>query len=192
LVRLFRRYKSHYEKQGKTERCIDDEIPFEIPDSWVWVRLGEICNIIMGQSPDGNSVSINSIGIEFHQGKSYFSDYIILDSQIKTSKPSKISPKDSILLCVRAPVGKVNITNREICIGRGLCCLKPFLNMPINFFFYSLLAYEKIFIKQATGTTFKAIQEKVISDQYFPLPPLSEQNRIIVNIDALLSLFDKI
>jgi type I restriction enzyme S subunit len=169
----------------------DEEIPFEIPKSWEWVRLGEIVTIIMGQSPDGNSVGTNVNGIEFHQGKSFFSDYIINTSEIKTSKPSKIVPQNCVLLCVRAPVGKVNITNREICIGRGLCGIIPLGSIPLNFLFYTLLSFENEFVKQSTGTTFKAIQGDVISNQLFPLPPFDEQRRIVERIEELLPLVDE-
>ena len=59
-----------YEKVGKNEPvCIADEVPFEIPDSWEWVRLGTVFNIEMGQSPAGNTVSSNKDGIEFHRNR---------------------------------------------------------------------------------------------------------------------------
>lgn len=65
-------------KKGKPLAEIsEDEIPFDIPESWKWTRLGNIFNLIMGQSPDGKSVSESPDGMEFHQGKVYFGeDYI--------------------------------------------------------------------------------------------------------------------
>jgi len=182
---IFRRGNSHYEKQSGVERCIDDEIPFDVPESWECVRLGDIFHIIMGQSPDGKSVSETDTGIEFHQGKVFFSDYIITRSNQSTSEPTKIAPANSVLLCVRAPVGKVNITDRELCIGRGLCAVQPLAEMTVNFAFRLLESYENIFVKQATGTTFIAITGEIVKNQLVPLPPLAEQHRIVERIDML-------
>ncbi|WP_207654527.1 restriction endonuclease subunit S, partial [Lacrimispora amygdalina] len=183
---------SHYEKLNGNERCIDDEIPFDIPDSWAWVRLGSVCNIIMGQSPDGRTVSEIRTGTEFHQGKVFFSDYIIRVSNQTTSEPSKIAPANSVLLCVRAPVGKVNITDRELCIGRGLCSIQSFANMPVDFVFRLLQTLENTFVKQAIGTTFIAITGETIKNQLIPLPPVAEQHRIVERIGKLLPYYTRL
>lgn len=175
-----------YEKVGKNEPvCIADEVPFEIPDSWEWVRLGTVFNIEMGQSPAGNTVSSNKDGIEFHQGKVHFGEIFLQESGQYTSDPKKYAEQNSVLLCVRAPVGKVNITRRKICIGRGLCAILPFADMPLMFLYYLLEAYENIFVKQATGTTFIAITAETVKNQLIPLPPLEEQKRIADKISEL-------
>ncbi|MDR2733009.1 MAG: restriction endonuclease subunit S [Spirochaetota bacterium] len=170
-----------------TVRDITDEIPFAIPESWEWARLGDVFNVIMGQSPDGKSVSESMHGIEFHQGKVFFGTSIIAKSNQTTAEPTKIAPAGSVLLCVRAPVGKVNMTDRELCIGRGLCAIQPLAGISVNFIFRLLEAYENIFIKQATGTTFIAVTGEVVKKQLFPLPPLAEQHRIVQRIEELLA-----
>ena len=181
-----------YEKVGKNEPvCIADQVPFEIPESWEWVRLGSIFSIEMGQSPAGNTVSENNIGIEFHQGKMFFGDKYINLSGKYTSSPTKYAPKNSVLLCVRAPVGKVNITNRKLCIGRGLCAIIPLAGMPLLFVYYLLAAYENIFVKQATGTTFVAITAETVKNQLIPLPPFAEQIRIAEQIEKLIPVINE-
>ena len=165
--------------------CIADEVPFEIPDSWEWVRLGNAYNIEMGQSPAGNTVSSNKNGVEFHQGKVNFGEMVLQESGQYTSEPKKFAEQNSVLLCVRAPVGKVNITNRKVCIGRGLCAISPFADMSIMFLYHLLEAYENVFVKQATGTTFIAITAETIKNQLIPLPPLEEQKRIADKIYEL-------
>lgn len=184
-------------KEGKIkkEKLLDDisedEIPFEIPDSWKWVRLGGAFYIEMGQSPDGNSVSETTNGIEFHQGKVYFGDRFLAVSPQKTSSPTKIAEPNTVLLCVRAPVGKVNITPRRICIGRGLCSVMPIAGIDVAFVYYLLATYENTFIHKATGTTFVAITGAVVKNQPIPLPPLAEQKRIVAKIEELLPLIDR-
>jgi type I restriction enzyme S subunit len=181
-----------YEKVGKNEPvCIADQVPFEIPESWEWVRLGSIFSIEMGQSPAGNTVSEKNIGIEFHQGKMFFGDKYINLSGKYTSSPTKYAPKNSVLLCVRAPVGKVNITNRKLCIGRGLCAIIPLAGMPLLFVYYLLAAYENIFVKQATGTTFVAITAETVKNQLIPLPPFAEQIRIAEQIEKLIPVINE-
>lgn len=165
----------------------EDEIPFDIPENWCWVRLGDVVDLIMGQSPEGNSVGRK--GMEFHQGKIAFGEKTIQSSNLFCFAPKKIAEPDSILLCVRAPVGKVNMTNREICIGRGLAALKPF-SSNMYYLFYLLLVFEDYYIKQSTGTTFKAISKEIIRHTVIPLPPLSEQKRIVQRLEELLPLCD--
>ena len=162
----------YYEKVGKEIHDISDEIPFDIPESWEWVRLGDLFHLIMGQSPKGDKVFEGGNGTEFHQGKICFGDKYLKPSNQTTSEPTKRAPANSVLLCVRAPVGKVNITDREICIGRGLCAVIPLGNMSVDFSFFWLATLEDSFIKQATGTTFIAITGEIVKNQLIPIPPL--------------------
>lgn len=145
----------------------------------------------MGQSPAGNTVSGNCSGTEFHQGKVFFGEKYIKASDQYTSSPTKFAPENSVLLCVRAPVGKVNITDRGLCIGRGLCAIIPLAGMPLLFAYYLLAAYENIFVKQATGTTFVAITAETVKNQLIPMPPLAEQQRIADLIERLIPYVDE-
>ncbi len=109
--------------------------------------------------------------------------------------PTKIIKERAVVLCVRAPVGKVNIVERTICIGRGLCAVIPYVSMPIEFIYLLLQSYEEIFNKKATGTTFKAISNTVVFNQLIPLPPLAEQERIVAEIEKyepLIIEYDKL
>lgn len=178
-------------KEKPLPEIVDDEIPFDIPDSWKWVRLGSVFSVIMGQSPDGNKVTENGNGLEFHQGKIYFSATVIKKSPQTTDSPTKIAPANSLLLCVRAPVGKVNITDRTLCIGRGLSAVVCHCDMSAMFAFYWLAPLENTFIKKATGTTFKAISANTINEQLVPLPPLAEQRRIVAKIEELTPYLDR-
>ncbi len=145
----------------------------------------------MGQSPAGNTVSENCNGTEFHQGKVFFGEKYIKASDQYTSSPTKFAPENSVLLCVRAPVGKVNITDRELCIGRGLCAVNPLAGMPLLFAYYLLATYENTFVKQATGTTFVAITAETLKKQLIPIPPLAEQQRIADLIERVVPYVDE-
>lgn len=180
-------------KQKPLKPISDDEIPFEIPDNWKFVRLGEAYTVIMGQAPQGDMVLPYSDGsMEFHQGKIFFTDEIIGKSNVCCNTASKIAPEHSVLLCVRAPIGIVNITDRTIGIGRGLAAIAPIASSNIKFLFYLMRSQKNSFVKQGTGSTFKAITADVVFNQIVPLPPLAEQQRIVEKLDKLLPLCDSL
>ena len=162
----------------------------KLPQGWAYCQLSNVLRITMGQSPKGDSLN-NKRGIEFHQGKICFSDKFLLKSKVYTDEPTKIAVPNSILLCVRAPVGVVNIAKNRICIGRGLCALTPFEGNA-DFYFYLLQTLQDSFESQSTGTTFKAISGEVIKNEKFALPPLAEQQRIVQKIEELFSSLDNI
>lgn len=132
--------------------------------------MGNVYKIIMGQSPDGKSVNTFN-GIEFHQGKIFFGKTYLQKSNQKTTIPTKVIDEKAVVLCVRAPVGKVNIVERKICVGRGLCAIIPMAFMLVNFIYFLLQTYEETFNKKATETTFKARSNDTIFNQLIPLPP---------------------
>lgn len=156
-------------------------------EEWEYKKLGEVCHITMGQSPDGKSINDNE-GVEFHQGKTCFGERTLGVSILFSNAPVKLAEAHSVLLCVRAPVGYPNITNRKICIGRGLCALYAKKDIDNTFLFYSLLGKQSHFEKNATGSTFKAISSKVISNTEIPLPPKFIQLAIVSELDKINEL----
>ena len=162
-----------------------------LPQGWVVCKIKDIFNITMGQSPTGES--INGVkGIEFHQGKIHFTESYLSQSGVYTDQPTKIAEVDSLLLCVRAPVGVLNITQRKICIGRGLCALKPKYEIDNLYWLFILTAYKDYFESNATGSTFKAISGDTIKNAVIKLPPLQEQKRILSSIISLYESLDAI
>lgn len=190
--RIYKKDSRWIEKIGDMEKDITNDIPFDIPDSWQWVRLGMLCNVIMGQSPDGTTISSESNGVEFHQGKLFFDSKYLKKSSIITSSPKKIAPINSILLCVRAPVGKINITPREISIGRGLCAIQNYDGYLLDFLYNTLLLNENILVSQATGSTFQSITVDTVINLLVPLPPLEQQYRITQKLEEILSACERI
>lgn len=157
------------------------------------VKLKDVCDIIMGQSPEGNTYN-NSNGIEFHQGKVAFGNMFLKPSGVFTTSPTKYAEPDSIVVSVRAPVGTANITKRKICIGRGLACVMPKQNADLMYIYYFLESPEirEYLEDNATGTTFKAISGKVLQELELTLPPLAEQRRIVAKIEELIHEIDKL
>lgn len=163
----------------------------KLPKGWCSCLFSDLFQITMGQSPDGCSIN-NKQGVEFHQGKISFGDKYLKESDVFTSSPTKMAESQSLLLCVRAPVGVINITQRDICIGRGLCSLKPNAAIILDFAYYVLATYQQIFESKSTGSTFKAISGSVIRNEILMLPPLNEQHRIVAKIEELFAQIDNI
>lgn len=170
----------------------EDEIPFDIPDNWRWVRLEDIAKIEMGSSPKGEFIHEGGKGIEFHQGKIYFGKTNLLHSNLRTEKVTKCANSGDILLCVRAPIGEVNFTDRYICIGRGLSAISGYAGVDQEYIYYCLKCLKKALVLKGTGSTFKAITSSVVREQPIPLPPLDEQRRIVKKLDELLPLCEEL
>ena len=196
LLDKIRKEKAKLVKEGKLKKkdleekpISKEEIPFEIPESWEWVRISDVTNVLMGQSPDGNDIyeakEVND-AYEFHQGKICFTEKYITPSGKWCKNPSRIANIDSLLICVRAPIGDVNITKRAIGIGRGLAAMEGFGGILTIFLFYWMIAHKRCLVEQGTGSTFKAITVEVLKKQLIPLPPLAEQHRIVAKIEELL------
>ena len=163
----------------------------KLPEGWCECSFDDIFNITMGQSPNGCSIN-HQQGVEFHQGKILFGDKYLKQSDMFTDAPTKLATPNSLLLCVRAPVGVVNITQREICIGRGLCSLKPNAAINLDYAYHALTTYQSDFESKSTGSTFKAISGSIIRNEVFALPPLQEQHRIVAKIEEIFAQLDAI
>ncbi len=158
-----------------------------LPPNWSWVKLGDVCEIVMGQSPPSATYNTQQIGLPFFQGKAEFTE-LYPEVRKWCSQPNKIAEPLDILVSVRAPVGSTNIANQKCCIGRGLSAIRyPKCN---KFIFYFFRLVEKDLDKLGTGTTFKAISSKTINEFPIPLPSLKEQKKIVAKIEELFSELD--
>lgn len=160
-----------------------------LPEGWVWVRLGEVADIIMGQSPPSSTYNNKKIGLPFYQGKFEFGE-MYPTPRVWCSKPKKIAENGDILLSVRAPVGPTNICNEKCCIGRGLAAVRYFSCNEHRFIFYFFRSIERQISRIGTGSTFSAISKSQIENLSFPLPPLPEQHRIVTKIEELFTKLD--
>ena len=150
---------------------------------WLSVKLSDIAVINMGQSPPGNSYNEDGKGIPLFQGKAEFGD--MHPTPVKwCSEPTKIAEPDDILMSVRAPVGPTNIADQLCCIGRGLCAIRGNKKLTVQKYLYFLFKHIEPFISsQGQGSTFQSINRSTLESINIPLPPLSEQRRIVEILD---------
>jgi len=159
----------------------------KIPKGWKWVKLGEVAEIKMGQSPESKYYNDKGIGLPFLQGNKTFG-YKYPEIDIFCSNPIKIAKKGEVLISVRAPVGDINIANQDICIGRGLASINSLFNQN-EFLFYCLKYSKNDLLASETGTVFGSINKDTLNNFPILLPPLPEQKAIA---EVLSSIDDKI
>jgi restriction endonuclease S subunit len=157
----------------------------KLPSGWEWKKLGEVCEVIAGQSPEGKYYNSEGRGLPFYQGKKEFTDKFLGDPTTWTTEVTKEARKDDILMSVRAPVGPVNIATQTICIGRGLAAIRVRKNINRNYLFNFLVMNESE-ITGNSGAVFASINKRQIEDIAVPLPPLAEQKRIVAILDNVL------
>ena len=153
-------------------------------------RLGDICSINMGQSPDSSTYNEERIGLPFFQGNADFGT-LHPSVRIWCSTPVKIAKQNDILISVRAPIGALNIADMECCIGRGLAALT--VNPAIceqKYVWYGLESKVEELISKGTGSTFKAISKSILLDTELPIPCLTEQVHIAAVLDKVSELID--
>lgn len=158
---------------------------FTLPAGWQWVRLGEVCEIIMGQSPPGDTYNKTSKGMPFFQGKADFGEYFP-QVQVWCTQPIKIAEEGDILISVRAPVGPVNMNNLKCCIGRGLTAIRCKDNVINWFIFWYLRSMEAELASLGSGSTFGAITRNDLVNFQIPLPPIEVQKRIASKLQELM------
>ena len=148
------------------------------------VQLGEVAEVVAGQSPPGESYNETGTGIPFYQGKTEFGEMFIGAPTTWTTEPQRFAESGDILISVRAPVGPVNLATQRMCIGRGLAAIKPAEGrLMASYAFYFLRSQEE-HIKGDAGAVFASINRGDIERIQIPLPPLEVQKEIVAEIEG--------
>lgn len=154
-------------------------------------ELSKVGKLIMGQSPDGKTYNDLGKGIPFLQGNAEFGK--IYPNYIKyTTAPNKIVPEQTILISVRAPVGDLNIADREYCIGRGLAGL-IINDESLRDYVFNFLKFARVVLeKKSTGSTFKAINKDVLSSLKLLIPSDSILAENSNRLNSILDINEKL
>ena len=149
---------------------------------WQQKKIGDLCEVIAGQSPEGKFYNLNGSGMPFYQGKKDFGERYIGEPTTWTTQTTKLALDGDVLMSVRAPVGPVNFANGAICIGRGLAAIRAGAGLNRDFLFYQLLHLQPD-IAGKEGAVFASINKSEIEELPIAFPPLAEQQRIVGILD---------
>jgi type I restriction enzyme S subunit len=178
--------KSHYENF------------FEVPDSWTWVKLGEIGDWQSGSTPSRSNKDYFNGNILWLKTGDLKDNYIYEIPEKITEKALietslKVNPIGSVLIAMYgATIGKVGILTQPATTNQACCACSNFKGISNLYLFYLLIAYRDYFIQLGEGGAQPNISKIKITSTYIPLPPLAEQHRIVYEIERLFELVDTV
>ena len=194
---IFRRDNSHYEKLDGVERCIDDELPFEIPESWEWVRLGTVFQHNTGKAL--NASNRDGEKLTYITTSNLYWDRFVLDN-LKTmpftdSEVDKCTVQQGdLLVCEGGDIGRAAIweSATPMRIQNHIHRLRAYVPVCTRFFYHLFYLYKGAGWIGGKGIAIQGLSSNAIHNLLFPLPPLHEQERIVSAIDTALSVVQKL
>ena len=186
-----------YEKVRKNEPvCIADEVPFEIPESWEWVRLGSIGDWGSGATPSRSIPEYYGGDIPWLKTGDLNDGYIECIpeniSRLALEKTSvRLNPTGSVLIAMYgATIGKVGILTFPATTNQACCACLP-IEIYNEYLFYFLMSQKVSFVKRGEGGAQPNISKEKIIATLMPLPPLAEQYRIVAKIKGVLPFVEQ-
>ena len=180
----------YYEQIGNSTVDITEELPFEIPVSWSWVRMGDIGEWGAGATPNRGVSEYYNGHIrwlktgELNNGIVYDTEEYITEKALKECSLRLNRPDDVLIAMYGATIGKLAIVGRELTTNQACCACTPFL-ISSWFLFYFLMASKVSFVKKSEGGTQPNISRVKLIQHLMPIPPLAEQKRIVEHINEL-------
>ena len=199
---IYRRDNSHYEKLDGMERCIDDEIPFEIPDSWSWCRIKDIFETSSGTTPSKSNSSYYDLPKYNWVRTTDLNNDVLTTCEIKISKKAfeecrlEVLPYDSVCIAMyggAGTIGKNALIRFETTINQSVCAIHPngFINMEYVQLYIKYLRPE--WMRYASGSRKDPnINQVIIKNMLIPIPPINEQIRIVISAQRVMYSCEKI
>ena len=185
----------YYERIDGNLLDINEEVPFDLPDSWVWARLSSVCNMYTGNSISEKDKStyftgvsgmqyIGTKDVRFDNSIDYMNGIAIPDMFLPNFK---IAQSGSVLMCIEGGSAgrKIAILNQDVCFGNKLCCFSPFVGIgKYTYYYLQSPSFFELFNLNKTGII-GGVSIAKVKEILIPLPPIKEQHRIVTQIERL-------
>jgi Restriction endonuclease S subunits len=193
--RIYRENGVWYEQIGTaTPKDISDEIPFEIPETWTWTRMGNIGSWGAGATPAKGNPAFYKDGEIPWLVTGELNNSVVTETKIKVSKLAlqKCSlrlcqPGDVLIAMYGATIGKLAIAGIELTTNQACCACTPHYEYN-KYLFYFLMASKPDLIKRGEGGAQPNISKEKLINYLMPLPPLAEQKRIVAKLEQLFKV----
>ena len=188
---------SYYEKIGNNITCIDDEIPFEIPEKWCWCRLGTIFNHNTGKALK----SSNTQGTELTYittSNVYWNTFVLDNLKTMFFNDNEIEKytavKGDLLVCEGGDIGRAAIWNYDtpIRIQNHIHKLRPFTKVNVKFYYYIFNLYKQKSLINGNGIGLQGLSSNALHSLIVPITPLEEQDKIVNAVDKMFSILSEI
>ncbi len=207
LLKRIRAEKERLIKEGKIKKekplqpITEEEMPFELPDGWEWVRLSDVGEVSRGRSKhrprndhilyDNGTYPLIQTG-DVARSNGHISECNTYYNEIGLAQ-SRIWPKGTLCLTIAANIADVGILEFDACFPDSVVGFNAFNPIEDNrYFLYMLMAYKAILDSKATKSAQKNINLDTIASLAYPLPPLAEQQRIVDRVNELLAVCDEL
>ena len=192
----------YYEKTGDHEMCIDEELPFDIPETWTWIRFKNLVEFSLGKTPErSNSEYWKPADIPWVSIADMNDKSILLSTKEHISAKAlnekfgaKLSPKGTLIMSFKLTIGKVSILGIDTVHNEAIISIYPYLNEEniVRDFLYNFLCIITGYTSSTDAIKGATLNSKTMGEMLIPLPPLNEQKRIIRALDnALASIMSR-
>ena len=202
LLKKISEEKKRLIKEGKIKKqkplpeITEDEIPFDIPESWEWIRLGEIGSWSSGATPSRTKTEYYGGDIPWLKtgdlNDGYINEVPERITQLAMDNTSvRLNPIGSVLMAMYgATIGKLGIANIPLTTNQACCACIPYNGIYNRYLFYFLLGMRSTFIRMGEGGAQPNISKEKIINTIMALPPLEEQKRIVNRLDELFPIMN--
>ena len=197
---LLKHIRAEKQKLGIKEKSLpaisEDEIPFDIPESWEWVRLNDISSITSGGTPARTNSSFWNGNIPWVKIGDIRNKYIStteekISERGLNSSSAKIFPRGTILYTIFATIGTVGILNIDAATNQAVAGVTFFGEYSRDYMYYVLIGLKDILVSKGKGMAQMNINLTILKNTPIPIPPLAEQKRIVEKIEELMPLIEE-
>lgn len=198
LIQRIEAEKKQLIKEGKIKKqkalpeIKEDEIPFDIPESWEWVRVGDVGSWGAGATPSRSNPKFYGGDIPWLKTGDLNDGYItevpeFISEEALKKTSVRLNPMGSVLMAMYgATIGKLGILDIEATTNQACCACIPYSIIYNKYLFYFLMGQRRVYIKMGAGGAQPNISKDKIVNSLIPLPPLEEQKRIVAKIEELM------